>query len=145
MLKNLKFLIQIFGLRFIASATHASMNTGAGIVVGRPSNFWLFTNRDGFDLTHPTLSSALKVYPRISLQTKTAQVTIAPAKTALMIIDMQNYFLSAAMGRPKSEGHTAEEVLLKYGIPAARQAGIQILWLTWGISNKDLQTLPSTI
>ena len=60
----------------------------------------------------------------------TAPVTIAPSKTALVVIDMQNVFLSAALGRSRGEGHTAEDVLLEHGIPAARKAGTQILWLT---------------
>jgi nicotinamidase-related amidase len=58
---------------------------------------------------------------------------------------MQNFFLSAAMGRPRGEGHAAEDVLLKYGIPASRQAGIQVLWMTWGITEAGLQSLPPTI
>ena len=58
---------------------------------------------------------------------------------------MQNFFLSKALGRKRGEGHEAEEALLKYGIPAAREAGIQITWLTWGITEQDLKTLPPTI
>lgn len=114
-------------------------------VVGRQHNFWLFSNRDGFDLTHPDTPSSPPVQPRIKLGTTTDPITIAPQKTALVIIDMQNFFLSKALGRERGEGHAAEETLLKYGIPAARKAGIQIIWLTWGITEKDLETLPPTI
>jgi hypothetical protein len=35
--------------------------------------------------------------------------------------------------------------LLKYGSPAAREAGIQIVWLTWGISEAELETIPPTV
>jgi len=79
------------------------------------------------------------------MSTTNSQITIAPSKTAMVIIDMQNFFLSAAMGRSRGEGHEAEDVLLKVGIPAARKAGIQIVWLTWGISEQGLQTLPPTV
>ncbi|KAH8710020.1 Isochorismatase-like protein [Phaeosphaeriaceae sp. PMI808] len=82
----------------------------------------------------------------LTLQSKyNAPVTIAPSKTALVIIDMQNFFLSAALGRSKGEGHAAEDNLLKHGIPAARKAGIQVIYVTWGILEKDLQMLPPSV
>lgn len=136
----IKFPVQIFRIPLMASIAQTSLSNDGGTVVGHAPNFWRFTNRDGFDLTHPSTPSAPKVYPRLNLRTTTAPVTITPAKTALVIIDMQNFFLSAAMGRSRGEGHAAEEVLLKYGIPAMRQAGIQVLWLRWGITDAGLQS-----
>lgn len=130
---------------FVKGGGLQSVHRNMSVVVGRQSNFWLFSNRDGFDLTHPKTSSSPPVQPRISLGTSTDPITIAPHKTALIIIDMQNFFLSKALGRERGEGHEAEEALLKYGIPAARDAGIQIIWLTWGITEQDLETLPPTI
>lgn len=79
------------------------------------------------------------------MQTTNSPITIAPSKTALVIIDMQNFFLSSALGRKREEGHVAEENLLKHGIPAARKAGIQIIWLTWGITEEGLRTMPPTV
>jgi hypothetical protein len=75
-----RFSVQIFRLPTMASMTQMSplSNVGEG-VVGHGPNFWLFTNRDGFDLTHPSTPSAPKVYPRLTLHTTTAPVTIAPA------------------------------------------------------------------
>ena len=127
------------------NGSQASPSPSHSIVVGRPSNFWLFSNRHGFDLTHPDTPSSTPVHPRITLETTNDPITIAPSKTALIIIDMQNFFLSAAMGRPKGEGHKAEEALLKDGIPAAREAGIQIIWLTWGITEEELDRIPPTL
>lgn len=114
-------------------------------VVGHPPNFWLFSNRDGWDLTHPDTPSSAPVYPRLKMETTTSPITITPSKTALIIIDMQNFFLSSALGRKRGEGHDAEDNLLKYGIPAARKSGIQIIWLTWGISDEDLPTIPPVV
>ncbi|KAM3504122.1 hypothetical protein MY11210_008474 [Beauveria gryllotalpidicola] len=94
---------------------------------------------------HPPTPDAPLVYPRLTLTTSNSPVTIAPAKTALVIIDMQNFFLSAAMERRRGEGHEAETVLLEQGIPAARKAGIQVVWLTWGISEEGIKTLPPTV
>ncbi|KAH7028820.1 isochorismatase family protein [Microdochium trichocladiopsis] len=123
----------------------AMARTGDPVVVGHGPNFWLFTNKGVFDMTHPPTPSSPPVHPRLTLQTTRSPVTIAPTKTALVIIDMQNFFLSAAMGRSRGEGHDAEDTLLSKGIPAARKTGIQVVWLTWGITDAQLQDLPPTI
>jgi len=73
-------------------------------------------------------------------------VTIAPTKTALIIMDMQNLFLSPAMfGKVRAKGHGAEGLLLSTGIPAACKAGIQIVHVTWGISDEELAVLPPAL
>ncbi|KAI0459644.1 isochorismatase family protein [Xylaria acuta] len=128
----------------IAPGTSSSV-CPSPIVVGSGSNFWLFTNHGGFDMTHPATPSSRPVYPRVTLKTTTSAITIAPAKTALVIVDMQNFFLSTAIGRNHGEGHQAEDRLLKLGIPAAREAGIQVIWLNWGISEAGLETLPPDV
>ena len=113
-------------------------------VVGNPkSKFWLFHPDHGFDLTHPSSPDQAPSGRRIKLPTTTMPVTVAPEKTALIIIDMQNIFLSPAMfGKVRGEGHEAEDTLLRTGIPAARNAGIQIVHVTWGISEEELDVLP---
>lgn len=60
-------------------------------------------------------------------------------------MDLQNIFLSEAIGRKRVESHEAEDALLKYAVPAARKAGIQIVGLTWGIDESDLMTIPPTV
>ena len=114
-------------------------------VVGTSSNFWLHSDKDGFDLTHPQTPSSPLVYPRLTLQTSTSPITIAPSKTALVIVDMQNYFLAPELGRKLGPGHEAANALLKYAIPAARKAGIQVIWLSWGITDEDLETMPPAV
>ena len=111
--------------------------------VGNARNFWLWTAIGGFDLTHPLTPICDPVMPRIRLTAANSPITIAPQKTALLIVDMQNVWLSQPLRR-RSPGHDAEEALLKYGIPAARKAGIQIVWLNWGFSEGDLATLSPT-
>lgn len=129
----------------LTSSPAPTARPSSPVVVGSPSNFWLFSRRHGFDLTHPPTPSSPPVSPRLTLATTKSPVTIAPAKTALVIVDMQNYFLSSALGRARGEGHQAETVLLEQGIPAAREAGIQIVWLTWGISEEGIKSLPPTL
>jgi len=115
-------------------------------VIGGTKNFWLYSKTDGFDLTHPPRPTSPPIYPRIPLDTTKARVAIDPAKTALVVVDLQNYFLSPSLGRP-SEGVAMKVVdeLLKYAIPACRKAGIPIVWLNWGLTEQDIDEMPPTI
>lgn len=110
---------------------------------GKP--FWLYDSRTGFDLTHPESPSAPPVTPRVTIQTTTSPITVDPAKTALVIIDMQNFFLSSAMGRTRGAGHDALDQLVQYAVPAARKAGIRIIWLNWGLTAEEIENMPPSV
>lgn len=58
---------------------------------------------------------------------------------------MQNFFLSSAFGRKQGAGHAACTQLIEHAIPAARRAGIRIIWLNWGLSDADMKTLPPAV
>ncbi|ROW01963.1 hypothetical protein VMCG_05605 [Cytospora schulzeri] len=67
-------------------------------------------------------------------------------KTALVVIDLQNYFLSPALGRPRDAvGTRVVNKLVDDVIPACRRAGIPIVWLNWGLTDHDIETMPQTI
>ncbi|EOD46380.1 putative isochorismatase hydrolase protein [Neofusicoccum parvum UCRNP2] len=124
---------------------HADMASHRRAVIGNEANFWLHSTRTGFDLTHPDTPTAAPVQPRLTIQTSTAPITISPAKTALVIIDMQNFFLSEAFGRRKGAGHAAADKLQQYGIPAARKAGIRVCWVNWGLTEAEVKTMPPAV
>ena len=112
------------------------------------SNYWLHSTRTGFDLTHPSSSpqEPLSSAARITLETTTSPITVDASKSALIIIDMQNFFLAPEFGRSTSSaGHKAMANLVNYGIPAARKAGIRIIWLNWGLTDEDLKTMPPAV
>lgn len=113
-------------------------------VIGNGKDFWLFNNEDkSFDLTHPASHDADLIYPRVPIQTTTAKIIVDPAKTALVIIDMQNFFISPCLGRSRdSNGMKANEKLLKHAIPACRKAGIRVIWLNWGLTQEDIDKMP---
>ncbi|KAL9109253.1 MAG: hypothetical protein Q9227_006008 [Pyrenula ochraceoflavens] len=122
------------------------MATGDVEVIGGSKSFWLYSKEHGFDLTHPATPTSPLVYPRIPLQTRTAPISIDPKKTALVVIDLQNYFLSPALGRPTDAvGLKVVDKLLQVAIPACRKAGIPIVWLNWGVTEEDIETMPPTI
>lgn len=125
------------------------------VVVGCGPNTWPFTERDGFDLTgpfpgydrrdrHGRLGPEPSRGLRVRLETYNNPITIDASKTALVIVDMQNCTLSEPLNKPHA-GHRAERVLLELGIPAARRAGIQVVWLNWGLTERDLATLPPSV
>lgn len=59
---------------------------------------------------------------------------------------MENYFLSPALGRPADAvGMKVVDKLLESAIPACRKAGIPVVWLNWGLTDNDIQTMPPTI
>jgi len=70
-------------------------------------------------------------------------VMIDPAKSVLVIIDMQNYFI-----HPKYREHTggiaAIEPLMKV-IKRCREQGIQLAWVNWGIDDHDLKVMPAAV
>lgn len=122
------------------------MSQARHAVIGNPkANFWLHHTEFGFDLTHPPSPDAPPIYPRIPLQTSTARISIDPAKTALVVIDMQNFFLSPNLGRPQdSKGIKAAQRLAEHAIPACRKAGIQIVWLNWGLTRDEVENMYSS-
>jgi hypothetical protein len=67
-------------------------------VVRRISGFR--SEADGFDLTRPSKHDALPIHPRFVLSGNENRVIIDPKKTALVAIDLQDYFVSPALGRP---------------------------------------------
>jgi nicotinamidase-related amidase len=95
----------------------------------------------GTHLTHPLTPDSEPIEPRLKLQCALTPVVIEPAKTALLIIDLQNYDLHEALGNDNSEFSCAEDTILQYAIPAARETGIQIIWVTTGSSDEDLEEM----
>ena len=115
-------------------------------VIGGEKNFWLYSEAYGYDLTHPLKPTSPYVYPRIQLETTKGPIAIDPHKSALVIVDMQNYFLSPSLGNP-SDGAAlkAMDQLLKHAIPACRMTGMPIVWLNWGLTQEDIDEMPPTM
>ncbi|KAF2270651.1 hypothetical protein CC78DRAFT_611533 [Lojkania enalia] len=63
-------------------------------------DFRLYSQADGYDLANrPTLDTP-QVHTRISPKTQDSRAVINHKKTALVIIDLQDYFLSTPLGHP---------------------------------------------
>lgn len=119
-----------------------SLSDKRQVVVGSQNNSWPWLPKFGWDLTHPANQDLEPSGSRLLLECEISNVVIDSTKTALMIIDMQNFSLHPALGRevvPSVE--QAEATLVKVGLPAARRAKIQVVWLNWGLTEDDLENL----
>ena len=122
------------------------MESDGAEIIGGPKNFCIYSKDKEYDLTHSHTPKSPPIYPRIPLQTTNARVAIDPTKAALVVVDLQNYFLSPALGRPSDVvGIKVVDNLLKYAISACRQAAIPIVSLGWGLSEEDIDAMPPTI
>jgi len=61
----------------------------------------------------------------------------------MVIIDMQNFFLHPEL-RDHPTGLKCIEPLMK-AIPVLRSIGSKILWVNWGLTEDDLETLPPSL
>jgi nicotinamidase-related amidase len=112
------------------------------VVVGSKDNFWIWSRDFGWDLTHPPTSDSEPLQQRLLLSCEISNVMIDPLKTALLIIDMQNYSMCNRLRTDTvSAMFQAQDTILKFGIPAARKTKIQIIWLNWGLTERNLETM----
>lgn len=119
-------------------------STSKPIQIGSSKNFWLYDPQtSSFDLSHPPpLFPPLPQDKPLTLKTTTNPIKISPSKTALVIIDMQNFFLSPLIHKTRGPGHIALDNLAETAIPACRSAGIQIIYLNWGLTERDIEEMP---
>ncbi|KAJ4486102.1 Isochorismatase hydrolase [Lentinula aciculospora] len=70
-------------------------------------------------------------------------VRVDTGKSALVIIDMQNFFLHQDI-RDHPKGKTCVEPLLKV-VLFFREKNIKILWVNWGLTDDELNTIPPSL
>ncbi|KAJ6509506.1 Isochorismatase hydrolase [Mycena vitilis] len=70
-------------------------------------------------------------------------VRVKRETTALVVIDMQNFFLHPEL-REHPTGLKCVDPLTKV-VPVLRDAGMKILWVNWGLTNHELQTIPPSL
>ncbi|KAI9744572.1 MAG: hypothetical protein M1818_002101 [Claussenomyces sp. TS43310] len=95
-----------------------------------------------YDLTR---GSSKKLTVGTTQGPKDTSISIAPELSALVIVDMQNYFLSSrCRDPPHSLGLKAIGPTIRV-IEKCREAGIQVIWLNWGLTPQDLRAMPAGV
>jgi len=138
MLSNLLALV----LPFISlvSASSDEMNTplvsraaSSASTFGNDLNFWVKT-ANGWDLTRGLTEGSIK------LPVPGGPITIAPSSSALVIIDMQNFFLHPDLGGDPL-GRAVVPTTIQM-IKAFRAKGMKVIWTNWGLTDFDITYMP---
>ncbi|TDL28649.1 Isochorismatase hydrolase [Rickenella mellea] len=96
------------------------------------------SNHDGTPTPPPTSALQLDV-PVDGNRT----VRVNKERTALVVIDMQNFFLHPDL-RSHPTGLKCVDPLLAV-IPPLRAQGIKVIWLNWGLTPHELTTIPPAL
>ncbi|KAJ3820240.1 Isochorismatase hydrolase [Lentinula raphanica] len=70
-------------------------------------------------------------------------VRLDTEKTAVVIIDMQNFFLHKDL-RSHTKGLACVDPLMRV-VPFFRERNIKILWVNWGLTTAELSTIPPSL
>jgi len=70
-------------------------------------------------------------------------VRVVRDQTALVVIDMQNFFLHPDL-RTHTTGLACVDPLMR-AVPALRNIGAKILWVNWGLTDAELLTIPPAL
>jgi len=107
---------------------------------GNYYNYWLYNHTANvFDLTRYGSPNPITLP---TLSDRNSSIIIAPERTALVIVDMQNYFLDPELSPGAKAGRAAVPPTLEL-IDAFRAKGMKIAWVQWGIDEYDLTHLLS--
>jgi hypothetical protein len=109
-------------------------------LLGNIYNSWYKPSASVFDLTRSNvLPTTSPKTIRMLGSRKTA--IIEPSRSALVIIDMQNYFLHPSLSPRATGGRTAVQPTVDM-VKGFRKAGMKVLWTNWGLDEFDLLTIP---
>lgn len=125
------------------------MSPDGKISFGPPGDQWVYDrSTKTYDLTrggNDNISSPS--YQPLSIRTTQGppetNILLSPSQTALVIVDMQNFFLHPSC-RVHPSGLAAVAPLLST-IEHCRRLGIQVVWLNWGLTDADLAAMPAGV
>jgi nicotinamidase-related amidase len=122
------------------TATAGTANYTDPHVIGNYYNYWrTLNNHTTWDLTRrdrlPVTSP--KTIPMLGHR---KEAIIEPSRTAMVIVDMQNFFLHPQLSPSAVRGRLAVRPTLNL-IDAFRANGMKVLWVQWGIDAFDLLTI----
>ncbi|TDZ60535.1 Peroxyureidoacrylate/ureidoacrylate amidohydrolase RutB [Colletotrichum trifolii] len=117
------------------------MRPGPHYTFGPPGDEWHYDKSSRtYDLTRGRLPAWTASTSHGPTETF---ITVAPRSTALVVVDMQNYFLHPSC-RDHPAGLAAVEETKKL-VEKCRELGVQIIWLNWGLTPEDVPRIPASV
>lgn len=118
------------------------------VKLGNSASFWIeypdglvdLTRTNHVEPTTPPPLNARQLDIRVDGGRK---IRINKDSSALVIIDMQNFFLHPSL-RDHPTGLKCVDPLLRV-LPVLRARGIKILWVNWGLTDHELDTIPPSL
>ena len=109
-------------------------------ILGNYYNYWNKLSSGTFDLTRRDVMpvTSPKTLPFFGSR---SEAIIEPNRTALVIIDMQNYFLHPQLSPAAKLGRKAVQPTVNM-INGFRKHNMKILWTQWGLTEYDRLTIP---
>ncbi|KAF2259749.1 Isochorismatase hydrolase [Lojkania enalia] len=109
-------------------------------ILGNVYNHWIPLDNKTFDLTR-SISMPVTNPVTIPMTGSRKSAVIEPSRSALVIIDMQNYFLHPELSPRAESGRKAVHPMLGM-IEGFRSKGMPVLWVNWGLDARDLLDMP---
>ncbi|KAI1459901.1 Isochorismatase hydrolase [Annulohypoxylon moriforme] len=110
------------------------------LTLGPKGNEWKYSrDTKTYDLTRGVSSPGFTI--RTTQGPPDASITLAPALSALVVVDMQNFFLHPRCNDHPS-GLAAADHTLEV-IRKCREVDVKIIWLNWGLNDGDLSAMPA--
>ncbi|RKU41796.1 hypothetical protein DL546_001503 [Coniochaeta pulveracea] len=128
---------QFTGITTTATVGGLDSNTS---ILGNYYNYWVKTASGLWDLTRSDRVTANKTYT-IPCHGSRESIKIDASRSALVIIDMQNFFLHPALSPHATAGRAIVNTTVNL-VKAFRQGGMKVLWTNWGLDDFDLLTMP---
>lgn len=100
---------------------------------GNGENYWIVEGSN-YDISRGSKASAA-----MPLDDDQKTLTFDPARSALLVIDMQNFFCSSLLGRP--DGAIKLVPAIASAVSSGRKLGMKIIWVNWG-NRADTANLP---
>lgn len=109
-------------------------------LLGNIYNHWIYLGNDTYDLTRSMIATTTRPVT-IPMSGSRKRAIIEPSRSALVIIDMQNFFLHPELSPSAEGGRKAVKPTLDM-IDAFRRNDMPVLWTNWGLDHRDLRDLP---
>ncbi|KAI1806517.1 Isochorismatase hydrolase [Daldinia bambusicola] len=110
------------------------------VTLGPKGDEWSYDkDARAYDLTRGASPSAFTL--RTTKGPTDTSITLAPSLSALVVVDMQNFFVHPSCNNHPT-GLVAVERTLEL-VKKCREVGIKIIWLNWGLNDGDLENMPA--